>query len=174
MASDVESASLVRRIRVALVLFIIALVLSGVTAFPLLWELSLIGKILGVDPAEPALYGDGLRFWIALVWRGLQDTYAEYPFIAYGTDWLAFAHLMIALFFLPVYRDPQRYRGNLLCGIAACVLVIPLALICGPIREIPFYWRLIDCSFGIVGIIPLLYALRLTDRLPPFSVALRQ
>ncbi|MGV3532451.1 MAG: hypothetical protein ACO1QR_08780 [Chthoniobacteraceae bacterium] len=171
MASDVESASLLRRIRIALVVFIIGLVLSGVTAFPLLWELSIIGRLLGVDPSEPALYGDGLRFWIALVWRGLQDTYADYPFIAYGTDWLAFAHLMIALFFLPVYRDPQRYRANLLCGIAACVLVVPLALICGPIRDIPLYWRLIDCSFGVVGIIPLLYALRLTDRLPPFRVA---
>jgi hypothetical protein len=37
----------------------------------------------------------------------------------------------------------------------ACVLIIPLALICGPIRGIPFGWQLIDCSFGIVGIVPL-------------------
>jgi hypothetical protein len=37
----------------------------------------------------------------------------------------------------------------------ACVLVIPLALIFGPIRGIPFFHRLIDCSFGVVGIIPL-------------------
>ena len=36
-------------------------------------------------------------------------------------------------------------------GIAACLAVIPLALICGPIRGIPFYWRLIDCSFGVIG-----------------------
>jgi len=38
----------------------------------------------------------------------------------------------------------------------ACVGVIPLALICGPLRGIPFYWQLIDCSFGVVGFIPLL------------------
>jgi hypothetical protein len=37
----------------------------------------------------------------------------------------------------------------------ACVAIIPLAFICGPIRQIPFYWRLIDCSFGVFGIIPL-------------------
>jgi hypothetical protein len=37
----------------------------------------------------------------------------------------------------------------------ACVLVLPLALICGPIRGIPFGWRLIDCCFGIFGILPL-------------------
>ena len=166
-------ASILRRIRIALILFIIGLVLSGVTAFPLLWELSILGRLLGVDPTEPTAYGDGLRFWIALVWRGLDDTYADYPFIAYGTDWLAFAHLMIALFFVPVYRDPQRYRANLVCGIAACASVIPLALICGLLREIPFYWRLIDCSFGIVGVIPLFYALRLTARLPSSATVLR-
>ena len=40
------------------------------------------------------------------------------------------------------------------------VLVVPLALICGPIRGIPFYWRLIDCSFGVLGIVPLWIALR--------------
>ena len=37
----------------------------------------------------------------------------------------------------------------------ACVLVIPLALICGAVRGIPFWWRMIDCSFGILGVIPL-------------------
>jgi len=26
----------------------------------------------------------------------------------------------------------------------------------GTIRQIPFYWRVIDCSFGVLGIIPLL------------------
>jgi hypothetical protein len=40
-------------------------------------------------------------------------------------------------------------------GIIACFGVIPLALIAGAIRQIPFYWRLIDCSFGIFGIVPL-------------------
>lgn len=37
----------------------------------------------------------------------------------------------------------------------ACAGIIPLALICGAIRGIPFYWRLIDCAFGVFGIIPL-------------------
>jgi hypothetical protein len=35
------------------------------------------------------------------------------------------------------------------------VLVIPMALIFGPIRQIPFFWQLIDCSFGVFGFIPL-------------------
>lgn len=37
----------------------------------------------------------------------------------------------------------------------ACVLVIPTALIFGEIRGIPLWWRLLDCSFGIFGLIPL-------------------
>ena len=37
----------------------------------------------------------------------------------------------------------------------ACVLVIPLALVCGPKRGIPFYWQLIDCSFGVGGLLVL-------------------
>ncbi len=47
--------------------------------------------------------------------------------------------------------------------------VIPLALICGPIRGIPFYWRLIDCSFGVVGFVPLWVCQRHTLRLQEFT-----
>jgi hypothetical protein len=43
-------------------------------------------------------------------------------------------------------------------------------LISGPIRGVPFFWTLIDCSFGIVGAIPLLYCLRLTGSPPDESV----
>jgi len=31
-----------------------------------------------------------------------------YPFIAYGTDWLAFAHFVIAIAFIGPWRDPVR------------------------------------------------------------------
>ncbi|MBR2261972.1 MAG: hypothetical protein IJ916_09780 [Paludibacteraceae bacterium] len=47
----------------------------------------------------------------------------------------------------------------------ACVAILPLAFICGPIRDIPFYWTLIDCSFGVFGIIPLLICLKYIKRL---------
>ena len=40
-------------------------------------------------------------------------------------------------------------------GMIACAGVVPLALIAGPLRGIPFPWRLIDCSFGIFGFVPL-------------------
>jgi len=165
MSLNPSTEELLRRIRWMVALFIIGLILSGVTAFPLLHELALLGRILGIDPqAEPAHY-TGLRFWLSLVWKALQDEHQRYPFLAYGTDWLAFGHLVISLFFFPAWKDPVRYRAVFLCGLAACGGVFFLALICGPIRGIPLYWRLIDCSFGLFGSIPLLWTLRLTDRL---------
>ena len=41
-------------------------------------------------------------------------------------------------------------------GIIACLLIFPYALTAGYNRNIPLWWRLIDCSFGILGLIPLL------------------
>jgi hypothetical protein len=73
----------------------------------------------------------------------------------YGTDWLAFAHIVIAIAFIGPLRDPVKNVWVVQFGMIACVLVIPTALICGQIRGVPFYWRLIDCSFGVIGIIPL-------------------
>ena len=35
-----------------------------------------------------------------------------------------------------------------------------------PVRHIPLGWRFIDCAFGVFGILPLLYVIRLTRRLP--------
>ncbi|MHA3773792.1 hypothetical protein ACXR0O_19840 [Verrucomicrobiota bacterium sgz303538] len=165
---------ILRRIRLIVAIFIIGLVLSGVTAFPLQYELGLMAKVLGLDAAaDPSSYS-GLHFWIATVWKALRETGAQFPFLAYGTDWLAFGHITISLFFIPVMREPVRYRGNLVCGLWACAMVFPLALICGPIRGIPFYWRLIDCSFGLFGAIPLLYVIRLTDRLATLEKSPRE
>lgn len=36
-------------------------------------------------------------------------------------------------------------------GLIACVLVVPFAILAGAWHGIPFWWRLIDCSFGVVG-----------------------
>jgi hypothetical protein len=59
----------------------------------------------------------------------------------------------------------RRAIGLFIAGlILACALVIPLALVAGAVRGIPFYWRLIDCSFGVFGVVPLVYALRCVRR----------
>jgi hypothetical protein len=151
--------------RALMFFFITGLVISGVTAFPLLLELRILTSLLGVGSATSPEGHDGLVFWILTVRNGLEATYAVYPWIAYGTDWLAFGHLVIAGFFIGPLIHPLSSRSTIWTGIAACVAVIPLALICGPLRGVPLYWRLIDCSFGVIGIIPLIYCLRLIKRI---------
>jgi hypothetical protein len=153
------------QIRWLLGLFIVGLVLSGVTAFPLLYELRLLCAFMGLPADAVAADYTGLNFWLLTVREGLSVTYTRYPFVGYGTDWLAFGHVIIALFFVAPWREPGRHLEVLRVGLVACALVIPLALICGPIRGIPFYWRLVDCSFGVIGAVPLWLALRLGQQL---------
>jgi len=157
--------SLQRRYRLVLGLFIVGLLLSGLTAFPLLHELRLLGSWLGIQ--NHMAYGEhtGMAHWVGFVWYGLEVTYETFPFIAYGTDWLAFGHIMIAFFFVGAWREPIANAWVLRTGLVCCAAVFPLALICGEIRGIPLAWRLIDCSFGFFGAIPLLYCLRLVKRM---------
>jgi hypothetical protein len=157
-------ARVLRKFRIALGLFILGLVLSGLTAFPLRQELDFLTASLGLDQLKGAP-GNGLAYWILTVRDGVRESYAAHPWLAYGTDWLAFAHVVIAVFFIGPFRDPVRNVWVLKAGMIACALVLPLALICGPIRQIPFGWRLIDCSFGVFGAIPLAYCLKLARAL---------
>ena len=151
-------AVVLTRCRFALGAFILGLVLSGATTFPLLHELELLAQLLGIPVAAAPASQSGLAFWIATVCGSLRATHAEYP-------WLAFGHLTIALFFLGPWREPVTNAWVLKIGLVACAGVVPLALICGPIRGIPFYWRLIDCSFGVIGALPLLDCLHLTRQM---------
>ncbi len=143
----------------------LGLVLSGLTAFPLQRELEAATSLRGLDSAAGTMAHGSLDTWLLRVHDELRDTYGRYPWIAYGTDWLAFAHLVIAVFFVGPLVNPVRNVWVLWAGLVACALVIPLAMICGPIRHIPLGWQLIDCSFGVLGAIPLIYCLVLTRRL---------
>ncbi|HBL16099.1 MAG: hypothetical protein A2X36_16845 [Elusimicrobia bacterium GWA2_69_24] len=160
-----DRSALIVRYRAALIVFIVGLILSGLTAFPLSRELGFLSAMLGIAADAPMESLGGLRLWIATVRVGLERSYAAYPWIAYGTDWLGFAHVAIAIFFIGPLRDPTRNRWVLQAGVVCCALVLPVALIAGPLRGIPFYWRLLDCSFGIFGALPLLYCLRLSRSL---------
>ncbi|HKQ38440.1 MAG TPA: hypothetical protein VJ063_10215 [Verrucomicrobiae bacterium] len=147
-----------RKIRWAIAVFITGLILSGATSFPLQQELNWLAEVRGGA-------NTGFDRWILTVRDGLNDTYPKYPWIGYGTDWLAFAHLVIAIFFIGPWIDPVRNVWVIYAGLAACVLIFPLAFICGAIRHIPMGWRFIDCSFGVLGALPLLYALRVGRRM---------
>ncbi len=144
-----------RIIRIWLTVFIVGLILSGVTAFPLQSELNLLVRLC--THLHLAQHTPTLNTWIIRVHQALTDTNAHYPFLAYGTDWLAFGHLVIAVAFIGPWIDPVRNKWCISFGLIACLGVVPLALIAGPIRGIPLYWRFIDCSFGVFGCIPLLF-----------------
>ena len=151
------SSIMLFRYRITLGIFIAGLVLSGISALPLQWELSLLDHWFGGS--------ETVGNFISHVRDGIDKTYAQFPFFGYGTDWLGFGHFVIAAFFVLPFADPIKYRAVLYVGVIACAGVIVLALIAGPVRDIPFFWTLIDCSFGIFGAIPLLYCLRLTAKI---------
>jgi hypothetical protein len=129
------------------------LVLSGITAFAPETELKWLLQFRNSMPS--ALYQ-----WVQKVYSAISETNSKYPFLMYGYDWLAFAHLVIALIFIGPYKNPQKNIWVIDWAIIACVCVLPLALIAGPIRGIPLFWQFIDCSFGVFGIIPLLICRR--------------
>jgi hypothetical protein len=89
-----------RCIRFWLTLFIVGLVLSSITAFPLQTELAWLVSFFRKSSVQSIAESTGLLPWIERVNEGLSTTNARYPFLAYGTDWLAFAHRVIAVAFI--------------------------------------------------------------------------
>ena len=126
---------------------ILGLLLSGVTAIPLRAEVAWLAGLFSP--------GTNIGDWLQRVSAALESTTETFPFLFYGTDWLAFGHFVIALAFVGALRDPVRNRWLFDFGLIACGLVIPYALVFGEIRAIPFWWRFVDCSFGVICFVPL-------------------
>ena len=139
---------LLKKIRRMIVFFMIALALSGITAFPVETELRWL-------LAHPSVVPNFAQNWLQNVYAALVETNNKYPMIAYGFDWLAFAHLVIAAAFIGPYKDPVKNKWIIDWAIIACFVVFPLAFIAGPIRHIPMFHILIDCAFGAIGLVPL-------------------
>ena len=140
---------LLTKIRLMIIFFMIALIVSGATAMPaetgLHWLMQFKEQL-------PSMLGN----WLQTCYLALVETNSKYPFLAYGYDWLAFAHFVTALSFIGPLKDPVKNRWIIDWQIICCIAVLPLALIAGPVRQIPIFHILIECSFGIIGIIPLL------------------
>jgi hypothetical protein len=148
MQSNLKS-QLITRCRVCIILVITGLFLSGVTAFPIETELALLIKNTSV--------GSGiLSAWLIKVYQAVKCTNQAYPYLSYGTDWLAFAHIILAVLFIGPYKNPVKNVWVVEFGIISAIAIFPLAFIAGGIRGIPIFWRLIDCSFGITALIPLM------------------
>jgi succinate-acetate transporter protein len=138
--------------------FMCGLVFSGVTAFPIQRELDALVKMMPNSDLP-------LLSWLTEVDHAIGETNRNYPFLSYGTDWLAYAHLVITFGFVGALIDPVRNKWLITFGFVACMAVIPFALIAGAVRHIPLSWSLVDISFGVFGMIPLLLCRRLVGEM---------
>jgi hypothetical protein len=146
MTTDLRTA------RWMLGLVALGLFVSGVTIFPAIPELRWVA---GAVEGLPSLHA-----WLLTCLGALEDTRARYPFLLYAGDWLAFAHIMLAVLFLGAMRDPLRNIWVVQFGLICCAGILPLALVCGPLRGIPWYWTLVDCAFAPAAALPLWIAHR--------------
>jgi hypothetical protein len=146
-----SEAALRERIRNWTLFFIAALFVSGISAIPLRSEMNFLVQSFAQDD-PPTVVGA----WLLKVNGAVNDVSTRWPFLAIGTDWLAFGHIVIGLGFIGLLRDPVRNEWLVTWGLLACLLVIPWAWGFGLARGIPWGWRLVDCSFGVGGMVPLL------------------
>ena len=127
------------------------LFVSGVTVWPAISELNFALSILPES---------GLKSFVLQVKEGLQSVNETHPYLMYGYDWLAFAHICLSILFLGAIKDPVRNKWIVQCGLIMCALIPVLSLICIPLRGIPFYWFIFDFLFAPGAAIPLVIALR--------------
>ncbi len=146
---QLQNNRLNKRIKLCIWVMIVGLFLSGITAFPIETQLAWFVK------HQPEL-NPTLSLWLNKVYTGVKNTNNQYPFISYGTDWLAFAHVMLAVLFIGPLINPVRNIWVVQFGIIAALAIFPLAFIAGSIRSIPLFWQCIDCSFGVVTLAILL------------------
>jgi hypothetical protein len=168
--SRIRQQQLRRKIQWAAWALIFGLFIAGVTAFPLQRELDVLAQWFGGGSSDPSRTSSFLH-WVILVRNALHDVYMKYPFFGYGTDWLGFAHIAIAVAYIGVLRHPLRNSWLFTWGKIMCVLVIPFALIAGEVRGIPVGWRMIDCAFGVIGLIPCWLGARWCNELERLKIA---
>ena len=141
--------------RMWLALFSLALIASGLTAILARDGLRLLAPAYGQGSLLHSVW-PSVSAWLSLVRQAVEETYDRYPFLAYGYDWLAFGHFVISVPFIMAIRDPVRHSWVISYGIAACIAVLPFAIVFGAVRGIPLFWRVVDTLFGLGGLVVLL------------------
>jgi len=144
------------RIKVLTWVFILGLIFSGATAIPLEPELNLLAKFFGVADKSSIEVASGMAHWI-LRSRSPARHQCE---ISVSGVWNRLAGVRTFCNRSGVHRGiarPGSQRVAFYLCMIACVMIVPYAFIFGGVRGIPVYWRLIDCSFGVFGILPIWY-----------------
>jgi hypothetical protein len=130
---------------------VFGLLISGVTVWPAILEVKLLLNLIWGDaPASSEIHRFGLD-----VLAALEHMKAETPFMFYAHDWLAFAHIVLAILFAGIIKDPVRNIWVIQCGLIMCALIPVLAGICIPLRGLPPAWFWIDSAFAPGAAIPL-------------------
>lgn len=145
-----------KRAKLMLGIVALGLFLAGVTVWPVIWELKTAVRLVWGE-GQPA---NELHQFILQAIRGIESVKANQPFLLYAHDWLAFAHIMLAILFAGAIRDPVRNVWIVQCGLIMCASVPILAGVCIPLRGIPVFWFWIDFAFAPAAALPLLIALR--------------
>jgi hypothetical protein len=145
-----------KRAKWMLGIVVFGLLVSGITVWPAIPELKMFVHIVWGD-GEPT---GVLHSFILQAIEGLESVETNYPFILYAHDWLAFAHIVLAILFAGAIRDPVRNVWIVQCGLIMCALVPGFAGICIPIRGLPLVWFWIDFAFAPAAALPLWIALR--------------
>ncbi len=150
-----------RRARVMLAIVAFGLLVSGVTIWPASWELRTGIRLLwgGAEPSGT------LHAFVVRVRDAYETIRVRQPFLLYGYDWLAFAHLALAILFAGAARDPVRNLWVIECGLITCALVPVLAGVCIPLRGIPPVWFWFDFAFAPAAALPLWIARRSVRRI---------
>ncbi len=145
-ATENHQTRLRRKIKTAIVITILGLLLNGISAVPLISELNILLSKSGALPPF-------LNNWWMYVNKGVNETTRYYPFMRYGFDWLAFAHLLIAIAFLGPLRDPIKNEWVIRWGMIASALSVVMAFGWERLRGIPLWWSCIDASIAIIAFI---------------------
>ena len=134
-----------KKIKTYTALLMAGLVIAGATAFFIPWGVDLIVN------HTPLPKWINQTVWLNYVLNGVVQIDKSYDFIWYGTDWMAFAHLLFAILFYGLYKDPIRNKWLVSFGLVACVAIAPIALGFGHLRGIPLIWQFLDMAFGVIA-----------------------
>ena len=127
------------------------LLVSGITVWPAVPELRWAVRLAWGEGAPTGV----LHSFVLQAIAGLESVEAHYPFLLYAHDWLAFAHIVLAILFAGAMRDPVKNIWIVQCGLIMCALVPVLAGICIPLRGLPWRWFWIDLAFAPAAALPL-------------------
>ena len=96
-----EEIKLRKSIKRWTIFFVLFLIMSGLTAFPIETELAWLANHSSFLPQF-------IQNWLDKIYESVRSTNEIYPQLSYGTDWLAFAHIVIAVAFIGPLLDPVK------------------------------------------------------------------